>query len=161
VRQVDGSFTTVDPSGDLVAECYHINDRGEVGGDWVDAATQTWHGMLLHPDGKLVTFDAPNAVNGTYGGLNYALNLEGNFTGTYVDANLGTHGYVRYANGTFAEFTAPGGGDSNYNGTWGVSLNSLDTVVGYSYESNGTTADGYVRFADGTLIIANAPVAGQ
>jgi hypothetical protein len=161
VRHLDGSFTTVDPSGDVVAECYHINDRGEVGGDWIDAATFTWHGMLLHPDGRLVTFDAPNAVNGTFGGLGQALNFEGTFAGTYADANGGAHGYVRYANGHFAEFTAPGGGNSNFAGTWSASLNLFGTVVGYSIEPNGTTVDGYVRFADGTLILANAPVAGQ
>jgi hypothetical protein len=36
----------------------------------------------------------------------------------------------------------------------------LGTVVGTSFEQNGA-ADDYVRFADGTLIMANAPVAGQ
>jgi uncharacterized membrane protein len=161
VHQVDGSFTTVDPPGDLFAECYHINDLGEVGGDWVDAATFTYHGMLLHSDGKLVTFDAPNGGNDTFGGLGQALNLWGNFAGTYADANYGVHAYVRYANGKFAEFTAPGGGTSNFNGTWSASLNLLGTVVGYSVRPDGSTVDGYVRFADGELILANAPVTGQ
>lgn len=161
VHQLDGSFTTVDAPGDLVAECYHINDLGEVAGDWVDAATFTWHGMLLHSDGKLVTFDAPNGTNDTFGGLGQALNFEGSFAGTYADANYGAHGYVRYANGKFAEFTAPGGGTSGFNGTWSASLNLFGTVVGYSIEPNGSTVDGYVRFADGKLILANAPVAGQ
>jgi hypothetical protein len=160
VRRVDGSLTTVEPSGALLSQAYHVNDLGEMGGDWTDAASGTSHGMLLHPDGKLGTFDAPNAVT-TFGGLGQALNLEGSFAGTYADANLGAHGYVRYANGKFAEFTAPGGGNSNFNGTWGVSLNLLGTVVGYSFEPDGATTDGYVRFADGTLIIANAPVTGQ
>jgi len=161
VRQVDGSFTTVDAPGDLVTECYHINDLGEVGGDWIDATTFTWHGMLLHANGKLVTFDAQNAAGDTFGGLGQALNLEGSFAGTYADANNGLHGYVRYSNGKFAEFTAPGGGDSGFAGTWSASLNLLGTVVGYSVEPDGSTLDGYVRFADGTLILANAPVAGQ
>jgi hypothetical protein len=161
VHQVDGSFATVDPLGDLFAECYHINDLGEVAGDWVDAATFTWHGMLLHSEGKLVTFDAPNGGNDTFGGLGQALNLWGNFAGTYADANYGVHGYVRYANGKFAEFTAPGGGTSGFNGTWSASLNLLGTVVGYSVRPDGSTVDGYVRFADGKLILANAPVAGQ
>jgi hypothetical protein len=68
---------------------------------------------------------------------------------------------VRHANGKFAEFTAPGGGTSGFNGTWSASLNLLGTVVGYSIEPDGATLDGYVRFADGQLILANAPVAGQ
>jgi hypothetical protein len=160
VHQVDGSFTTVDPPGDVVAQCYHINDLGEVAGDWADA-TFTSHGMLLHSDGKLVTFDAPNGANDTFGGLGQALNLWGSFAGTYIDANGGAHGYVRHANGHFAEFTAPGAGTSGFNGTWSASLNLLGTVVGYSIEPNGSTVDGYVRFADGKLILANAPVAGQ
>jgi hypothetical protein len=161
VRRVDGSLTTIEPPGALLSQCYHINNLGEVGGDWTDSATGTSHGMLLHPDGKLVTFDAPNAVTNTFGALGQALNLEGSFAGTYTDANYGAHGYVRYANGKFAEFTAPGGGNSNFNGTWSASLNLLGTVVGFSYEPDGATVDGYVRFADGTLILANAPVAGQ
>jgi hypothetical protein len=161
VRQVDGSFVTVDPPGDVFSQAYHINDLGEVAGDWTDAATQTSHGMLLYPDGKLVTFDAPNGANDTFGGLGQALNLWGSFAGTYADANYGVHGYVRYANGKFAEFTAPGGGTSGFNGTWSASLNLLGTVVGFSYEPNGSTVDGYVRFADGKLVLANAPVAGQ
>jgi hypothetical protein len=61
----------------------------------------------------------------------------------------------------FREFKAPLGGDSNFNGTWAASLNLLGTAVGFSYEADGTTVDGYVRFADGTLILANAPVSGQ
>jgi hypothetical protein len=157
VRQIDGSLTTVDPPGDVLSQAYHVNDRGEIGGDWSDENTS--HGMLLHRDGKLLTFDAPNAVV-TFGGLGQALNIEGSFAGTYADANLGTHGYVRYANGNFAEFTAPGGGNSDFNGTWSTSLNLLGTVVGFSIEADGTR-DGYVRFADGTLILADAPVAGQ
>jgi len=160
VRQADGSFIPFEPSGALYSQGYHINDLGEMGGDWTDAATGISHGMLLHPDGKLVTFDAPNAVT-TFGGLGQALNLEGSFAGTYADANLGAHGYVRYANGKFAEFTAPGGGNSGFNGTWCTSLNLLGTAVGFSFEADGVTTDGYVRFADGTLILANAPVAGQ
>jgi hypothetical protein len=157
VRQVDGSLIPFEPAGAISSQGYHINDLGEMGGDWSDA--NTFHGMLRYPDGTLVTFDAPNAA-ATFGGLGQALNLEGSYAGTYADANFGTHGYVRYANGKFAEFTAPGGGNSNFNGTWSYSINLLGTVVGPSYEANGTT-DGYVRFADGTLIIANAPVPGQ
>jgi hypothetical protein len=161
VRRSSGSFTTVEPPGAAFSQAYHINNRGEVGGDWSDAVTGASHGMLLYPNGKLVTFDAPNAVLYTFGGLGQALNFEGSFAGTYADANLGAHGYVRYANDKFVEFTAPGGGTDNFNGTWAASLNLLGTVVGFSYEPDGTTVDGYVRFADGTLILANAPVVGQ
>jgi hypothetical protein len=159
VRQVEGSLTTVDPAGDILSQCYHINALGKVGGDWSDA-TGTSHGMLRHLDGKLVTFDAPNSIT-TFGGLGQALNLEGSFVGTYADANGGLHGYVRYANGKFAEFTAPGGGTNNFNGTWAASINLLGTVVGVSVEPDGATVDGYVRFADGTLVLADAPVPGQ
>jgi hypothetical protein len=158
VRQLDGAFIPFEPPGAVYSQGYHINDLGEVGGDWSD--TNTSHGMLLHPNGKLVTFDAPNATV-TFGGLGQALNLEGSFAGTYTDGNFGAHGYVRYANGKFAEFTAPGGGNSNFNGTWSASINFLGTVVGFSVEADGSTTDGYVRFADGTLTLANAPVAGQ
>jgi hypothetical protein len=161
VRRVSGSFSTVEPPGAALSQAYHINDRGEVGGDWSDAATGTSHGMLLYPDGKLLTFDAPNAVVATFGGLGQALNIEGSFAGTYVDAKGGAHGYVRYANGKFAEFKAPGGGHANFTGTWSASVNLFGTVVGFSWEPHYAKSDGYVRFADGTLILADAPVAGQ
>jgi hypothetical protein len=157
VRQVGGSFIAFEPPGAIYSQGYHINDRGEVGGDWSDATTS--HGMLLHLDGKLVTFDAPNAV-ATFGGLGQALNFEGSFVGTWVDNNDGAHGYVRYANRNFSEFTAPGGGTSGFQGTWAASINLLGTVVGYSIEPNGST-DGYVRFAEGALTLVDAPVTGQ
>ena len=161
VRQVDGSFTAVDAPDSVVTGLYHINDLGEVGGETLDAATSHFRGLLLHPNGKLVKFEAPNGL-ATFGGLNQALNLKGGFTGTYLDANRGAHGYVRYSNGEFAEFTVPSAGTSGFNGTWSCSLNLLGTVVGYSYDGpGGATVDGYVRFADGTLILANAPEAGQ
>jgi hypothetical protein len=160
VRQVGGSFIAFEPPGAIYSQGYHINDLGEVGGDWTDAATGTSHGMLLYPNGKLVTFDAPNAGT-TFGGLGQALSLEGSFAGTYTDANGGLHGYVRYANGRFREFKAPLGGDSNFTGTWAASLNLLGTAVGFSVEADGATVDGYVRFANGTLFLANAPVSGQ
>jgi uncharacterized membrane protein len=158
VRQLDGSLIPFEPPGAVSSQGYHVNDLGEMGGDWSDE--NTYHGMLMHPDGKLVTFDAPNALV-TFGGLGQALNLEGSFAGTYADANLGTHGYIRYANGKFAEFTAPGGATDSFNGTWCASINLLGTVVGWSVEPDGVTTDGYVRFADGTLILTNAPVPGQ
>jgi hypothetical protein len=160
VRQVDGSFTTVDAPGDLTTGLYHINDLGEVGGETTAAAANTSHGLLLHPNGKLVMFEVPNAAN-TFGGFTQALNLEGSFAGEYQDANGGVHGYVRYANGKFAQFTVPGAGKRNGKGTYSSSLNLLGTVIGFSIEPNGSTADGYVRFADGKLTLANAPVAGQ
>ena len=157
VRQLDGSFIPFEPAGAVSSQGYHINDLGEVGGDWSD--TTTSHGMLRYLGEKLVTFNAPNAI-ATFGGLGQALNFEGTFAGTYIDENGGAHGYVRYANGNFSEFKAPGGGDSYFNGTWSYSINILGTVVGPSYEPNGT-ADAYVRFANGSLALADAPVAGQ
>jgi hypothetical protein len=152
VRQLDGSFIPFEPTGAVSSQGYHINDLGETAGDWSDTITS--HGMLRYPGGKLVTFDAPNSVV-TFGGLGQALNLEGSFAGTYFPAVGNAHGYVRYANGHFAEFTVPNG-DS----TWSQSLNLLGTGVGFSFESTGAV-DGWVRFSDGTVITVDAPVAGQ
>jgi hypothetical protein len=159
VRQVEGSFTTVDAPGDLTTGLYHINDLGEVGGETTDSATNTSHGLLLHPNGKLVTFEAPHAVT-TFGGFTQALNLWGSFTGEYQDTNGGVHAYVRHPDGEFTEFTLPGAGTTNGNGTYASSLNLFGVSIGFSSEPNGT-ADGYVHFPDGRLILANAPVAGQ
>ena len=63
VRQVDGTLIAFEPAGALYSQGYHINDLGcRWADDWTDAAH--WNlrmGCSCTRNGKLVTFDAPNA----------------------------------------------------------------------------------------------------
>jgi hypothetical protein len=124
-----------------------------------------WHGLLRAANGRSVSYDAPGAGTGfdvgTFVGFNQALNIEGEITGEYADDNDGYHGYVRYRNGSFVEFGAPGAGTDFGTGTLPTSLNLLGTVVGFSYRPFFANTDGFVRFANGTLIVLDAPVSGQ
>ena len=81
-------------------------------------------------------------------------------TGEYADANNGYHGYLRNAVGRFVEFTVPGGGTDNANGTYPFSMNIWGLVTGFSSDPNGN-ATGFVRFPDGTLDSFQAPGQGN
>jgi hypothetical protein len=63
------------------------------------------------------------------------VNLFGVVTGEYVDANNGTHGFSRSADGAIAIFDAPGAGTSGFQGTR-PSTNNLDgEVAGWYIDS--------------------------
>jgi hypothetical protein len=166
VRNPDGTYVIVDPpaaADSTYIICGHINLAGEIGCQYPDA-NGTWHALLRHPDGAVAIVDAPGAGVGndlgTFVGFIQALNVEGQLTGEYADANNGYHGYVRNANGSFTEFTVPGGGTNNANGTYPAALNIWDTVTGFSYDANGF-ATGFVRFATGTIDSFQAPSPGN
>jgi hypothetical protein len=89
------------------------------------------HHMLRRTKGSLIYRRTKNLIRLTLRTVN----------NTGVAASLGALGQALNLEGTFAG-------------------NLLGTVVGTSFEQNGA-ADDYVRFADGTLIMAKAPVAGQ
>lgn len=154
------SLTTIDGPGAVGTTCGHVNIEGEVACQYFDAAG-TFHALLRYPGGTLVTFDATGAGTasdtGTFIGFEQALNLEGQITGEYADANNGYHGYLRRADGGQVEFTVPGGGTNNANGTYPASLNLWGTISGFSFDPNGFPS-GFVRFADGTLDVFQAPV---
>jgi hypothetical protein len=92
---------------------------------------------------KLVTFDAPSAVNDTFGGLGRALNLEGSFAGTYADANYGVRGFVRFADGKLILANAPVAGQQS---TVACAINDLNAFTGYWFDANGAE-HGFVALA--------------
>jgi len=118
-----------------------------------------------YPGGTLVTVDAPGAGAGggdlgTFTGFLQAVNDLGQMTGEFADPNNGYHGYVRNAAGRFVEFTVPGGGTDNANGTYPFSVNIWGLVTGFSADPNGNPT-GFVRFANGTLDSFQAPGQGN
>jgi hypothetical protein len=175
LRERDGSFITIDGPGTVQTSCLDINIEGETVCQSQFAlpdGSLSGLGVLRYSNGKTVTYDAPGAAPpfgtsvgcldscGGFGG-NPALNVEGDVTGYYSDTSGALHGYVRYANGSsFTEFMATG--DATF--TVPVSINGLRTVVG-SYFSPSLPfpilAEAFVRFANGTVVLFNAPEAGQ
>ena len=71
------------------------------------------HGFLRTPDGKVTSFEAPGAGLGhglDQGTVAYSINDLGVIAGQYQDSNYVFHGFVRYPDGSFTKFDAPGAG---------------------------------------------------
>ena len=62
----------------------------------------------------------------------------GAITGWTVDASYVMHGYVRYHDGSFTEFDAPGAGATygHYQGTQPNAINLWGAIVGYYTDAN-------------------------
>jgi len=71
-----------------------------------------------------VTFDAPDARTGEdRGTLGQSINLRGEVTGYFQDANDVVHGFVRNPGGRLTEFDAPGASTRFDRGTVPLSIN--------------------------------------
>jgi hypothetical protein len=130
---------------------FAINPAGTVTGYYNDA-NSIGHGFVRTADGTMVTFDAPNDVNGTYA---TAINAEGTVTGYYYDANYDSHGFVRTSDGAIAEFDAP----RDANGTYPVGINDAGVVAGTYYNAN-YVIRAFLRFRNGTIAVFDDPSAG-
>ena len=103
LRSPFGTLTTFDvpDAGPQGIGCYSdcaigLNDWGAITGSYPDA-NNVYHGFLRSPDGRITSFDAPNADrtpgddNGTYP---YSINDAGVIMGSYQDSNNVFHGFV-------------------------------------------------------------------
>jgi len=171
LREPDGYFNTIDGPGGGTDSCLDINLGGEVACNptFIQSDVGTSRGQLRFPGGNTAMYNAPGALTpgpGTYVGCNCGyyqsvINIWGDVTGNYVDANGAFHGYVRRANGSFTEFLVPETGTISGTGTIPTSINWLGTVVGTSNSVQYTFGAAFVRFANGTFILFTAPVSGQ
>ncbi len=112
--------------------------------------------------GTITTFDVPGAGTGYESGttpvaINGASTITGYYaTGSYADANLATHGFVRATNGTITSFDAPG----DVNGTHPSSIDSQGEITGYYCDVN-ELCHGFTRSPDGVIVSFDpAEVAG-
>ena len=65
------------------------------------------------------------------------------------------------AGATFTTFDCPGAGTAPLQGTGGISINSAGTIAGFCVlAGSGNVAHGFVRAADGTITLFDAPGAG-
>jgi hypothetical protein len=94
----------------------------------------------------IITYDAPGAGTGPGQGTFAAyVNDWGVITGSYVDSNGLSHGYLRYPDGGFASFDAPGA----TGGTWGIFPNNTGEIEGFYFDSVGM--HGFVRSPGGAI----------
>src|SRR6516225_5513115 len=106
---------------------------------------------LREPGGHIITFDPPNAVNGTYA---LSINPGGAITGYFVDSVGVEHGFLRRNDGFFTTFDVPGA-----LGTEPGTINPSGAVSGDYFDPSGVY-HGFVRAADGTITTLDIPDAG-
>jgi probable HAF family extracellular repeat protein len=84
-------------------------------------------------------FDPPQS--GAHSSLAEAINDSGTVVGTYRDANLVRHGYLRQPDGTFVSFDDPNAAQLPLSitdlGTNPRGINANGTVVGFYADANG------------------------
>ena len=141
---------------------YANNDLGDIVGTYTDVHVVP-HGFLRTAQGSFISFDAPGAGLGfglDEGTVAYSINNQGVITGQFEDPNLVFHGFVRYADGTFATFDAPGAGTGAFQGTFGNSI-SQEGVISGNYTDANYVYHGFVRDQEGNITTFDAPGAGM
>jgi len=114
---------------------------------------------------KLIEFDPPGAATetsvycqplcGTYA---YANNSWGEVTGSFTDAKAVPHGFIRYPDGKFTAFDAPGAGLGDYldQGTVPYSINDAGVITG-QFEDSSLTFHGFLRYPNGSYTVFDVP----
>jgi len=130
------------------------NDEGAIVGTYTDANVVP-HGFLRTPSGDFVSFDAPGAglgANLDEGTVAVAINDFGVIAGQFEDANITFHGFIRYPDGSFVTFDAPGAGavPGQGQGTLAYSLNLEGTTAGIYIDASGVQ-HGFVRSPFGKI----------
>src|SRR5271154_2392825 len=119
----------------------------------------TTYSQAFSAAATFVTFDVPAAGTGSNQGTSpSSINLEGEITGSYVDASSLAHGFLRSPFGFLTTFDAPG----EVNGTYPSSINLEGAVTGSYYDIN-FVGHGFLRSNNGTITTFDAPgaVAGM
>src|ERR1700722_1160373 len=120
------------------------------------------------PDAKhakqfvITEFDAPGAGTGQFQGTQpLANNTRGEIVGSYTDANVVPHGFVRAVDGKITSFDAPGAGlgPGLDQGTIAQSINDSGVIAGQFQDPNGVF-HGFVRTRAGKFTTFDAPGAG-
>jgi hypothetical protein len=165
VRFPDGRFATFDaPGAGAVPGSYEgtwnavINNLGVVAGDFFDV-NYTNHGYVRTPDGKITTFEDPEAGSGVYQGTwPYGINDFGVTTGAVTDANNGSHGFLRSPDGKFTNFDFPGETSTTSNSAF---INDFGVIAGAYNAPGSNLSTGFQRSPDGRITVFEAPGAGS
>lgn len=122
-------------------------------------ANEVFHGFLRKPDGKIIALDAPGAgsvASSGQGTAAYSINDLGVIAGLVQDANNTVHGFVRYPDGGYCVFDAPGAGTGGDLGTYAFNINLLGTIAGEYFDAN-NVSHGFMRWIDGHITTFDAP----
>jgi uncharacterized membrane protein len=138
IRNADGTYVTVDPPGSNgQTTIAGINDRGQVAGNAEVNGAAT---PFFWEPGNYVTFSVPG---GTYPRA-VAINNDGQIAGSYGTSNYQSYGFLRKSDGTLSSFIIAGNSSLQVN-----AMNNWGTIVGSSFDSNGSAGDTFLRYAGG------------
>lgn len=134
------------------------NDLGVIVGFYTDQNIVP-HAFLRKPDGDILSFDAPGAGLGyglDQGTVAFSINNLGVIAGQYQDSNYVFHGFIRYPDGSFTTYDAPGAGTGAYQGTYPCEINLEGETAGVIYDGN-NVAHGFVRSPSGKFTSFDPP----
>jgi hypothetical protein len=137
---------------------YANNDLGAIVGFYTDKNIVP-HGFLRTVNGTIVSFDAPGAGLGKgldQGTVAYSINDLGVIAGQYQDSNYVFHGFVRYLDGSFKTFDAPGAGTGAFQGTLAFNINLEGATAGI-YIDGSNVYHGFVRSPHGEITSFDPP----
>jgi len=174
LRSPGGQFTSFDASPNSVSTFPNgpVNLEGALVGFYADTAPR-FHAFVRDPRGTISVLTFPDSCDGTipegcvgFGDLN--INLFGWSVGTFQDANLVHHGFLRSPDGEITAFDAPGAGNVgpyqgtifSYNftpdGNEVAGLNDLGAVAA-TYLDADYVYHGFLRTPDGKFTSFDAP----
>ena len=137
---------------------YDNNAEGVIVGSYTDANI-VQRGFLRTPNGQIIPFDAPGAGLGVgldQGTLAYSINDLGVIAGQFQDSSYEFHGFVRYPDGSFTTFDAPGAGTGTNTGTFAFSINLAGAIAGTYIDGIGVY-HGFVRSRHGEITSFDLP----
>jgi hypothetical protein len=103
--------------------------------------------------GNFITFDVPGAGTASFQGtVPSGITPVGAITGSYIDANNLTHGFLRTISGSYITFDVPG----DVNGTYPSSISLAGAITGTYYDVN-FVGHGFLRAINGTFTTFDAP----
>jgi hypothetical protein len=134
------------------------NAEGVVVGFYTDTNVVP-HAFLRTPNGQYISFDAPGAGLGAgldQGTVAYSINDLGVIAGQFEDSSNVYHGFVRFPNGSFATFDAPGAGTGVNQGTEALSINPEGATTGV-YSDGNSVLHGFARSPRGEITSFDPP----
>jgi hypothetical protein len=160
LRSPDGAFTTFDvpgagtsppaPPSFFVQGTFPgaINAEGAIAGVYTDANNVN-HGFVREPDdGEIATFDVRGAGTGPGQGTLpsgfVGINAQGEITGSYLDANNASRGFLRTKHGAILKFDAPNAGTGAGQGTFPLGINGEGAITGYYIDAS-NVGHGFLR----------------
>jgi probable HAF family extracellular repeat protein len=135
-----GRYVRLDFPGALSSQAFDINDRGQVVGEYRDAAG-TFHGYVWER-GRFRSIEVGTAATG--------INNRGQITGPTGDPTVATDGFL-LERGRVTTFKVPGA-----QGTFPFGIDDRGQIVGLSVLT-ATTGSGFLRDARGRFTAINRP----